>query len=467
MASILDKIFAAKREELAAARERTPLEEVIAAAKAAPAPRDFIAALRSRRPAIIAEVKRASPSKGDILPGLDPGQVAREYQRCGAAAISVLTDRHFKGSLADLRAVHSAVDLPILRKDFIFDPYQVYEARAAGADCILLIAAMLQEAQIGSLSALARELKLAVLLEVHNEAEFALARRIGAGLIGINNRDLHSFVTDIAVTERLLAGYSGDALIVAESGIDRPEHIRRLDSAGARAFLVGESLLRGGNPAGKLPELLGALEGAEPMTVRVKICGVTRVEDARAACEFGADLIGLNFYERSPRYLPLERALQVRAPVGGSHLVVGVFVNASREYVQERLRAVRLDLLQFHGDESDDFVHGWPVPVIRAIRLREGEPFDPKRHLSADFILLDTFHPRLYGGTGASRPLADLRGLDLRRVFISGGLTPETAGEAAALKPYAVDVASGVEAAPGIKDHDKLRRFIENAKSAR
>lgn len=263
MPSILDKIFAAKREELAAVRERTALEAVIAAAKATPRPRDFAAALRSRRPAIIAEIKRASPSKGDILPGLDPVQVARQYRECGAAAISVLTDRHFKGSLEDLRAVRAAVDLPLLRKDFMFDPYQVYEARAAGADCILLIAAMLEEGQIRSLSALARDLELAVLLEVHNEAEFAFAQRTGAALIGINNRDLHTFVTDIAVTERLLANYRGGALIVSESGIDAPEHIRRLDRAGARAFLIGESLLRGGNPAGKLPELLGALGASD------------------------------------------------------------------------------------------------------------------------------------------------------------------------------------------------------------
>src|SRR5690349_2659361 len=167
MASILDKIFAAKREELAALRTRVPLDKIVAAAKSAPPPRDFVAALRSRHPAIIAEIKRASPSKGDILPNLDPAKVASEYQRCGAAAISVLTDRHFKGSLADLRAVRAAVELPLLRKDFIFDEYQVYEARAAGADCILLIGAMLNESELRSLSSLARELELAVLLEVH------------------------------------------------------------------------------------------------------------------------------------------------------------------------------------------------------------------------------------------------------------------------------------------------------------
>jgi indole-3-glycerol phosphate synthase len=262
MASILDKIFAAKREELRAVRERTPLDSVRAAASRAPAPRDFIAALRAKRPAIIAEVKRASPSKGDILPGLDPAAVAQTYRACGAACISVLTDRHFKGTLDDLRAVRAAVDIPLLRKDFMFDPYQVYEARAAGADCILLIVAMLKELELRELQALAHELGMAALVEVHDAAEFATARRIGARLAGINNRDLHTFVTDIAVTERLLATYRGEALVVSESGLDAPADIRRLDAAGALAFLIGESLLRGGAPEKKLGELMGALGGA-------------------------------------------------------------------------------------------------------------------------------------------------------------------------------------------------------------
>jgi indole-3-glycerol phosphate synthase len=262
MSSILDKIFAAKREELKEQRKAVSDVAIVARAKDAPPPRDFIAALRARRPAIIAEIKRASPSKGDILPNLDPASVARQYQASGAAAISVLTDRHFKGTLDDLRAVRAAVELPLLRKDFIFHPYQIYEARAAGADCILLILAMLKEGELRSLAALTREVQMAALIEVHNADEFALARRIGAELIGINNRDLHTFVTDLAVTEKLLANYRGDALIVGESGISIAEDIRRLDAAGARAFLIGESLLRDGNPAAKLPELLGALDEA-------------------------------------------------------------------------------------------------------------------------------------------------------------------------------------------------------------
>ena len=257
MSSILDKIFAAKREELA--RERGSLADICQVAADAPAPRDFVAALRARRPAIIGEVKRASPSKGDILPGLDPAKVARDYAQNGAACISVLTDRYFKGTLEDLRAVRVAVELPLLRKDFMFDPYQVYEARAAGADCILLIAAMLSESAMRDLQALAHELKMAALVEVHDSVEFDTATKIGARLIGINNRDLHTFVTDVAVTERLLSEHRTDALIVSESGIDSPADIARLDRAGARAFLIGESLLRGGEPRAKLTELLGAL----------------------------------------------------------------------------------------------------------------------------------------------------------------------------------------------------------------
>lgn len=261
MSSILDQIFAAKREELTATRNRVSFAQIRDAAAAAPAARDFEAALRMRRPAIIAEVKRASPSKGDILAGLNPGAVACEYAEAGAACISVLTDRHFKGTLEDLAAVRAAVELPLLRKDFMFDAYQVYEARAVGADCILLIAAMLSGLLMRELAAVARELKMAALVEVHNEAEFATAREIGATLVGINNRDLHSFVTDIEVTERLLARQRSDALIISESGIDGPEDIVRLDRAGARGFLIGESLLRAGEPRAKLAALLGALPG--------------------------------------------------------------------------------------------------------------------------------------------------------------------------------------------------------------
>jgi phosphoribosylanthranilate isomerase len=200
------------------------------------------------------------------------------------------------------------------------------------------------------------------------------------------------------------------------------------------------------------------------MKPRVKICGITRAADAIAAVAAGADMIGLNFYAPSPRYIGLERALEIRAAVGARATLVGVFVNADRVFIEERRRALALDMLQFHGDEDDAALAGWSVPVIRTIRARAGAAADALARVRADFALLDTFHPSLYGGTGVARPLDDLRNLDLSRVFISGGLNPENARSAAALAPYALDCASGVESAPGVKDHSKLGSFIANAR---
>lgn len=202
------------------------------------------------------------------------------------------------------------------------------------------------------------------------------------------------------------------------------------------------------------------------MSVRVKICGVTRVEDAELAITLGADIIGLNFYPPSPRALMLDDAKKIRAVVANRCAIAGVFVNAAREYIEEHRRALNLDLIQFHGDEDDAALAGWPVKVIRALRLRDENPAELIARCRADYVLLDTFDAKLFGGTGKRRALDALSGLDLTRVLISGGLTPDNVAQAAALNPYAVDVASGVESAPGVKDHAKLRSFIINAKSA-
>jgi len=201
------------------------------------------------------------------------------------------------------------------------------------------------------------------------------------------------------------------------------------------------------------------------MTVQVKICGVTRMEDANAAVSAGADFVGFNFHAPSPRFVDLEAAKPLRDVIGAKAKVVGVFVNADRKFIEERLRELRLDLLQFHGDEQESALAGWPVPVIRAVRVQPGNAIQI-RHTRADYVLIDTYNPNLYGGTGVARPLDDLRGLDLSRVFISGGLHPDNVADAVALAPYAVDTASGVESAPGVKDHSKLRSFVIHAKSS-
>jgi len=202
------------------------------------------------------------------------------------------------------------------------------------------------------------------------------------------------------------------------------------------------------------------------MTVRVKICGVTREEDAELAIAFGADMIGLNFYPPSPRSLTLEQARAIRLMIGNRCEVAGVFVNAARSYIDQRLCELRLDYLQFHGDEDDDAMSGWPVRVIRAMRHKGTVPADAIERCKADYVLLDTWHPQLFGGTGRTRSLEGLDGLALGRVILSGGLSPENVAQATALRPYGVDVASGIESAPGIKDTAKLRSFILNAKSA-
>jgi phosphoribosylanthranilate isomerase len=220
------------------------------------------------------------------------------------------------------------------------------------------------------------------------------------------------------------------------------------------------------------------------VSVRIKICGITRTEDAEATIALGAEMIGLNFYPPSPRHLTIDRAREIRHAIGRRAIVIGVFVNADRDYINEHLRELDLDMIQFHGDEEESELLGWPVKVIRAFRLRadalefgssKDAPPDtfPRRQVgslpatAADYTLLDTFHPGLYGGTGEARPLAGLAQFDLTRVIISGGLNPDNVAQAAALKPFAIDVASGVESAPGLKDPAKLRSFIANAKLSR
>ncbi len=257
--TILDEILAHKRVELDAARRRVAPDELAARALArTEPPRGFRQALLGRGPHVIAELKRRSPSRGEIRQDFDPVAIARAYQAGGAAALSVLTDeRFFGGSLAVLEAVRAATALPLLRKDFVIDAYQIDEARVAGADAVLLIVAALTPAELARLGAHAARLGLDALVEVHDEAELDVAKGAGADLIGINNRDLRSFVCDLAVTERLAPRAPQGALIVAESGIFGPEDVARLARAGATAFLVGESLMREADPGLALRRLLG------------------------------------------------------------------------------------------------------------------------------------------------------------------------------------------------------------------
>jgi indole-3-glycerol phosphate synthase len=244
---ILDEILAHKREEIARSQRVRPAPALARAAEAQDErPRGFRRALTTApEPRIVAEVKRRSPSRGEIRADFDPVACAQAYVRGGAAAISVLTDeRFFGGHLSYLGKLRVAVELPLLRKDFLVDPYQVDEARVAGADAVLLIVAALAPSELAALHARAAELGLDALVEVHDEAELERALALGASLIGINNRDLATFEVDLAATERLAPRVPPGVVVVAESGIFTPEDVRRLARAGAGAFLVGESLMR-------------------------------------------------------------------------------------------------------------------------------------------------------------------------------------------------------------------------------
>ncbi len=254
---ILERILARKRAELEAARAAVPLAEMQRRAAAAPPARDFVGALRAKiaagRPAVIAEMKRASPSKGVLRADFDPAAIARAYEAGGAACLSVLTDRDFfQGAPEHLAEARAACNLPVLRKDFITEPYQVHEARALGADCILLIAAALARQDMQGLEASARSLGMAVLVEVHDVAELEAALSLQTPLLGINNRDLRSFETRLETTLGLLPKVPEGRIVVTESGISSPEHVARMRAAGVGAFLVGEAFMRAADPGAAL-----------------------------------------------------------------------------------------------------------------------------------------------------------------------------------------------------------------------
>ncbi|MEY6433384.1 indole-3-glycerol phosphate synthase TrpC [Thioalkalicoccus limnaeus] len=259
---ILKKVVRRKVEEIAERSARVSLAEMARRAASAPAPRGFANALLAKAqagvPAVIAEFKRASPSKGLLRPEADPAAIAAGYQRGGAACLSVLTDRDFfRGSETDLQVARAACALPVIRKDFIIDPYQVYEARAIGADAILLIAACLTDEQLRELDGLAKQSGLDVLIEVHDGAELERALSIPGPLIGINNRDLRSFEVRLDTTLSLLPRVPPDRLLVTESGILERGDVARLTAHGVRAFLVGEALMRAPDPGQALRDLFG------------------------------------------------------------------------------------------------------------------------------------------------------------------------------------------------------------------
>jgi indole-3-glycerol phosphate synthase / phosphoribosylanthranilate isomerase len=381
----------------------------------------FAAALGTPGFGAIAEFKRRSPSAGDLRPTGDPAVLARAYEAAGARAMSVLVDERFAGSWDDLRAARAATGLPLLAKGFFSSADDLEAARAAGADAVLLLLRDLDDASAVALMSVARALGLDTLVEAHDAAELDRAITIGAPVIGINARDLSTFAVDRRQQLDLLARAPADRVIVAESGIETRAQAAAAELAGADAVLVGSALMRAPEPGAKLEELL-----RRPL---VKVCGLTRTEDVAAAVEAGADLVGCILAAESPRRT--DTLLDAPETV----LRVAVFVGESEE--------TDADLVQLYERENG--------------------------HRSRDAVLL---HRGRRVGTVVDLPWAEEDATHLSRaqatagrVMLAGGLGPENVAKAIAqVQPWAVDSARSTEQAPGIKDHELVRRFVEAAR---
>ncbi len=505
--TILDRIVAVTRADLAERKARVPLDEMRERAASAPTPRRLIGALRGMYTAparLIAEVKRASPSKGIIADEFDPAGQARAYQAGGADAISVLTEPHFfQGSLEHLAAVRAAVPLPVLRKDFIFDPYQVYEARASGADAILLICALLDDVQLGNLLALARSLGMEVLVEAHDADEVRRAVAVDARVIGVNSRDLRTFAVDADIVRHLRPLVPHGRIFVAESGIKSATDAARARAWGADAILVGEALMRAVDPQAKARELASAPGGgpiddffASTRRPFVKLCGLSAPEQLRLAADLGADAYGLVFAPQAPahRRLTPDAARELTGKGGyqmvtrqgqpgkwhfarrarlGEPQTVGVFVNEAPAVVARIAEHVGLDALQLSGDETpEQCAHIAALSqrcVLKAMRPRSKSDLDAldAYALAGAVLLLDTPKDGTYGGTGETGDWS-LAAEAAKRwpIILSGGLTPENVADAIkTVQPRGVDVSSGVETNRA-KDPDKIARFIAAARGA-
>lgn len=460
---------------------------------------------------LMAEIKRASPSKGIIsLSTCAPAQ-ARKYALAGASVISVLTEPEwFKGSIDDLRAVRQALNgMPnrpaVLRKEFVFDEYQILEARLAGADTVLLIVKMLDEETLTRLYKYSQSLGMEPLVEVNNVEEMEIAVKLGSQVIGVNNRNLTNFEVDLETTSRLMENVPKETIVCALSGISGPKDVEPYQKNGVGAVLVGEALMRASDTAQFIAQLLGgnAQSVKAPKTRRqVKICGTRSAEAAKAAIEAGADLIGMILVKGRKRCVSIETALEISKTVhntpkpqqgqdgataapaksassafehSANHslsnsrraLIVGVFQNQPLEYVLEQQKLLDLDIVQLHGSEPVEWASLIPVPVIRAFHI--GDSALASRGFHA-LPLIDSG----VGGTGERVDLGQVKQLlekdEGLRVMLAGGLNPDNVqdvlrelGELQA-RIKIVDVSSGVEE-DGEQSLGKIRQFVGAVKS--
>ena len=498
---ILDRIVEATKIRVAQEKQVETPEAVKAAALALPSDTGFPfeAALRQQDFNFICEVKKASPSKGIIAEHFPYLDIAKEYEVAGAAAISVLTEPDFfKGDKKYLQEIASTVKIPVLRKDFIIDEYQIYQAKVWGASAILLICACLDVPTLTKFRELADSLELSSLVEAHDEHEVQMAIDCGARIIGVNNRNLKDFTVDVQNSVRLRNLVEDDVIFVSESGLETPEDIQVLRDNNIGVALMGETFMRSPNKVEKLAYLYGPTY----YTPKVKMCGISKVETIPAIVDAKPDYMGLVF-ATSKRQVTVEQAKTLvdelhkqyektygevtvskntdtaqdsqdiqdiqdsqKFVQGNSNFekikTVGVFVNEMVENLLKIAEEVKLDVIQLHGDEDETFIQSLKectnVEVWKAVQVRSAADAEKWIDSSADMLLFDAYHKDERGGTGEVFDWSLLDEFE-RPFMLAGGMDSTNVARAIrTVRPYGIDISSGIET-EGVKDDEKIKAF--------
>ena len=477
---ILDKIIEATKIRVAQEKQVESPESVKASALALPADTGFPfeAALRQQDFNFICEVKKASPSKGIIAEHFPYLEIAKEYEVAGAAAISVLTEPDFfKGDKKYLQEIASTVKIPVLRKDFIIDEYQIYQAKVWGASAILLICACLDVPTLTKFRELADSLGLSSLVEAHDEHEVQMAIDCGARIIGVNNRNLKDFTVDVQNSVRLRNLVQDDVIFVSESGLETPEDIQVLRDNNIGVALMGETFMRSSNKVEKLAYLYGPTY----YTPKIKMCGISKVETIPAVVEAQPDYMGLVFASSKRQVTVAQAKILVselhkqyanrynRDVIQWSNDVVqefiktvGVFVNETLENLVTIATEVNLDAVQLHGDEDEAFIQSLKertnVEVWKAVQIRSAADAEAWIDSSADMLLFDAYHKDDRGGTGEVFDWSCLDEFE-RPFMLAGGIDSTNVARAIrTVRPYGIDISSGIET-EGVKDNEKIKAF--------
>ncbi|ETS92853.1 bifunctional indole-3-glycerol-phosphate synthase TrpC/phosphoribosylanthranilate isomerase TrpF [Veillonella sp. AS16] len=483
---ILDRIVEATGIRVAREKQEESPESVKAAALALPADTGFPfeAALRQQDFNFICEVKKASPSKGIIAEHFPYLDIAREYEIAGAAAISVLTEPDFfKGDKRYLQEIANTVKIPVLRKDFIIDEYQIYQAKLWGASAILLICACLDVPTLTKFRELADSLGLSSLVEAHDEHEVQMAIACGARIIGVNNRNLKDFTVDVQNSVRLRNLVQDDVIFVSESGLETPEDIQVLRDNNIGVALMGETFMRSPDKVEKLAYLYGPTY----YTPKVKMCGIYDVKTIPAIVEAKPDYMGLVFAP-SRRRVTVDQAKEIVDALHKQYSyssaiaqdgiasaenkdfrikTVGVFVNESIENLVSISGEVGLDVIQLHGDEDESFIKALKkqtdLEVWKAVQIRSAEDAQAWSDSSADMLLFDAYHRIERGGTGEVFDWSCLDEFE-RPFMLAGGIDSTNVARAIrTVRPYGIDISSGIET-EGVKDKEKIRTFTNMVK---